>query len=1683
MPGVRRRAVWLVFGAFLAAALLALGSGTPAAEANAVKNGGAVCWVTGQLGKEEQDDQHHDFRHTHNQQGNRGYGGDGEYVLDIQDFWRAVPLTDQSLVPEKGLLGLEPDKQEDFGYFSNFAQAIDFTFAMSSQDLKRFPLDTRGSDLQRLVAPADGESPERPNPAGGRLRIPWETQRSYAHRRAVASSESPWRVQSFDAMWIDPFHPDGGIGVDWQRFAGDLLGGQTDIAAVTRTGVQAGSGNRQIVGQGSMPVMTMGGTRRVDCSGTDCTFEDNVVSGIAQAQVSQVSVDSDHGEVSDPSIGTGVRNVALPWSDETVTSTVGAVSGNLMRYQGRSGTYGSLFQEDTEEDKLYVNIVLDPEDRSDYEYRVVNQESFGNFYLRNFGQGEALWTLDDFGGEAPLAAHLRSSGGRTITAPTGTAFSGVAFDEHRGYRQPTLGRAYLPFRGGYPFRTEDNRDDDSTCPDSGECFYQAALGNDARLVGSDIDDYRNGGDWDRIRWPVNFEDMNWYLYELPVVIESGGDEFLSFFLHERGANWVMGSGYGKQSRGVTFEASPVGDSGYTNATPNCWWMDIGGEDDEIPAVPTAGNMECNDNTDALNSRITTPFAVLEPPWSSLIEGKEERVLFPFETHVRDDGTLYEFRQHQDSSADPYKYGIELVRAGVTRPEDAERALPRSLNRFVFVIDEGIHVGETNLDRSGVDAMRRYGAPINQQWRREYFSNWPNRPLNPNYPYLMVLTFYESLREGGGEKSFSLGDSSVEFDYAGTSTQITGRNIKLPERHIRRVICRAMIYPAGFHPISDDGKNWLQRVFNKAVAGVGEFIDSVKAMLQRWAVTVARFPGSSARTVMAWSCDGIGLVDTVTGSSEAAALAGGAADAAAGLGPFSSGYQLGSEVLTSACARYSMPAEATCEAGTADVVIEGDCIDLPEMLITPNVDESAYYMPPKSADADGVPFGSLADVADRGQRVQLRFYAVNAANPTPRTVGLAKLRLDFGFAWDSVDTGLYNGVTGYAVTVRPDPWAYADWTGGPPKSVDIEFLLPRQVLEHRKGGGEPIANFDGVVLGSVGGFSESVYHEISGFWVGALSSEGGYHLPLVEPYKDIDADNVAYEPLAVSGVRGDFERFNRVVSRLPFAPGYTHTFSMAPYVGRPGSPDFQVARRGREFSVSGSEAICIALSRDPVDVIPSGTLGADQRREVMDYLNCANRDRLAPRPPFTEDDYEIGLLGLASSDMCSDIFTATPPHLTWDNPIVRTGWTLMWVVAGSVLFILLVWQSFRMTFDLWLMPAPAAGFREMLPRFLAAVVLAAASLFLCKWILILCSDLTCFVAQMTGTTMWGMVGDIFVNVSESLLRFLLDDPLESIINPWRFVLRVVIVNLIALILLIGFIWLFFKVFLQMLLRVALLAMLIVFAPVAGAFYASESTAHWTKKWFSLFMGTAFQQVAVLVVIYVGVHLIGYAGNEEGDSVFGFILSMLLSLLVLVAADRVVHIVNPGWQAGSGMFAGFGQIMGMGLQAAVLIASAGAGAAMGAAGAAGGGGGGIGAVRPPGGGKDSGGTAGLGSSAPQPGGGGSDDDGTAATGAVQNLPSGDRGAEGSGGGAAPGSGGGGAMSGAMSGAVRGLHWGHGFNRFAMGLSRGQINFQPLLPRDGQRKERFERAIREQTGHEDRHSALPEQDNDARDDDDND
>ena len=275
-------------------------------------------------------------------------------------------------------------------------------------------------------------------------------------------------------------------------------------------------------------------------------------------------------------------------------------------------------------------------------------------------------------------------------------------------------------------------------------------------------------------------------------------------------------------------------------------------------------------------------------------------------------------------------------------------------------------------------------------------------------------------------------------------------------------------------------------------------------------------------------------------------------------------------------------------------------------------------------------------------------------------------------------------------------------------------------------------------------------------------------------------------------------------------------------------------------------------------------------------------------------------------------------------------------------------------------------------------------------------------------MWGFFSEFFLVIWGLFYPFakqLITMAIESNDN-FGGALLLILSSIFFLILLLFFLiyvaYIWVKIVFRMLMRIALLAFLIVVSPLAFAFYASDVTEHWTRRWLSMFLGTTFEQVVVILVIYVGMGLVdGYIDSSSGGDFTKLVIAMVMSLLVLILADKVPGIVNRDSQ---GLFTGIGAAVGLAAKGTILAAAVVGGAAAGALAAGGGG------LAGGGGGLAGGGSAGGGSGGVSMGGGGAGGIGPAGGGPAGGGPGGGAGgmSPGGGSGAGQGSGSGGFMS---------------------------------------------------------------------------
>ena len=358
-------------------------------------------------------------------------------------------------------------------------------------------------------------------------------------------------------------------------------------------------------------------------------------------------------------------------------------------------------------------------------------------------------------------------------------------------------------------------------------------------------------EWRRIRWPVNFEDMNWYLYELP------GDDFYDpltlFWLSAEGISGLVGSAYLRHE--VTEWSGFTG----TGRVLECGFPDENGDlvsgtalQGRMGDVAVAGHAQCDQ--DSLNNIQWAPGG--NPSDVELTKWDREEIegggyhnnagFFPFQVNVPDGSNFGKFshafddehfpldRQSIDGmalrSGGEWHSGVHsrlvpagsgagrqasdaagelvLVKAGVERPVDADGPVgTRNLSRFDFVIDEAEHLASHSIHELDEEGRKRFGFPLSADLADRYVVEWPFQPISPNRPYLLVFTFYEMAQEGDIKFRAINPATGQAYEDDETDVPFLKEELKVPERHIRRVVCRAVILPSGYGPVVPEGGWW------------------------------------------------------------------------------------------------------------------------------------------------------------------------------------------------------------------------------------------------------------------------------------------------------------------------------------------------------------------------------------------------------------------------------------------------------------------------------------------------------------------------------------------------------------------------------------------------------------------------------------------------------------------------------------------------------------------------------------------------------------------------------------------------------------------------------------------------------------------------------------------------------------
>ena len=1421
----------------------------------------------------------------------------GQSPRDISEFSEVYEAGPGDSAP--GTAGLE---SRTVALFESFPEAIDYTFfadvrqggssvaplrpdgrgnlGSASRQPDRDLDDLRMNQLDGLVGSL---SDPYPSVANGRL-LPWGTSGEYLDRRKVAKI-APGRIKKYSAAWINPDNPSGAQRVSHFQRLQDKTSAEADLAVASRR--TAGGGHRILTGVEYYAALELLSTTTLNCQGTSCTQTSQVDTTPVEVQGHSTGIDVNSQESFDVTLVDARRPVAIKQPDGIVDGIAykDVLAGEALRDgsaayrdEAKAG-YGELFIFDSEADEIQVVLELEGQFRRDYEFPAGDYLEF--LYLPALGVEEHVWTYDLIG--MGRWAWLNDS--HQDGLPTGDS-------THMGYRQPALSRAYF---GGEPNFTPDGTR--------------------------------------HVRWPTNLEDLAWYLYQLPGA--GPADATWRLWLSEYGRQGLVFGGYAQNNNGVEL--------------PDCQVQRIDASDEELfdaAGVPlsvdhfierpllASKNLECRlaglPTDYFLNKALVTPWQA-----SQLALGQASGVFFPFDVDAPLVAPYFPLL-----APGPVNFGggvsdqFELVKAGIASPVDADEAVgQRELTRFAFVVREGHKFGSGDIRAEGSKVLKQYGVPRDEGLSQDYLEGWPNASIDPNRPYLMVVAFYESL----SPIEFGIAANYRQFQVLGGGSGSGGAiddGFRLPKRYIRRVVCRMMVLPPGFSSEAEEQTSIMAKLADGLLDGLTKDFQRLASWISSILRSVGTAHFSVVENVSEFACVGLLKVDQLTALENVSGKVIQTRVASSGALVVNEAAKSRNDGID-ACKRVTVPVVPACQ-DSVDVVASETCVGLPRMEIRATradfvslegmVDGKPYreYGDGGRSVAPGTVGGDLLFVDAAAGHLEddllhadpVFLPAVLSDSPDPITsknVGLTRVHLEWDFEAPGVPRDVYDSVDGFVVYVTPDEKSRPRGFG-----ETLRFMLPRWVVEYVSGGAYVDRHrMEKITFGGLGVYPDNRMGSNALVYFSNYSGGRAYD------GRELDGGAFSTPSFAVLGgddVENDFRGFLRIVENMPLAPGFVHAFEVAPYSGHPGSSDFREGPKSEKIVLDGNKAFC---------EVPFEGLGLDYRH-LREIYACPDPNVRADLGYFDEG-FRVGLLSITGSDICRDIFSTTPPVFTWDNPIVQRVWAFVLIIGGAVLFSLLVWQGLRMTYDVWLDPQPTVGFRELVPRFLLSIALMAGSLVLCRLALVVASDLTCFVAQMTGMSMWGVVGntygtivDGYLNWAEGLFDFAMSAPFPVLLLSFAAWL---VGGLVVIILLIAVLYMFIKVGLGMLLRIALLAVLIALSPLAFAFYASDTTSHWTKRWVSMFLGATFQQVIVLIVLYLGGHMLGNYFDSTNETTLGvLIIGLLVSVVVLALADRVPAIINP---AGQGMFQSLGQLGQMAVAGGIMAVTAGTGLVAGAA----------------------------------------------------------------------------------------------------------------------------------------------------------
>lgn len=313
-----------------------------------------------------------------------------------------------------------------------------------------------------------------------------------------------------------------------------------------------------------------------------------------------------------------------------------------------------------------------------------------------------------------------------------------------------------------------------------------------------------------------------------------------------------------------------------------------------------------------------------------------------------------------------------------------------------------------------------------------------------------------------------------------------------------------------------------------------------------------------------------------------------------------------------------------------------------------------------------------------------------------------------------------------------------------------------------------------------------------------------------------------------------------------APGVTPPVPLAASVAAPGPGG------------SGAAAPGIGLPSipNPLDLLAA----IDPREWAVDILDgvisALGEALLGALHGFV--DWALGF-----EDSALNFVTSTPPAGTYESTSVRALWDFSRVLANAGLAVIVMWGSFNVVVKEHIR-SPYHEAMELLPRVLLAALAANLTLELVRLLIDLNNAFGVAIGQVS------IPGYDEATAEQEGLAF--------IILTVAYTITVVLLSL------------------QMLLRLALIDVLIVLAPVVILLWVLPQTQGWTRWWAHLLPITVFQQAVQLLVLRLGTMLMA---ELTPGSMANAALTLMVGGAVVWLTLKVPGLLHGQWrQAGMG-----------------------------------------------------------------------------------------------------------------------------------------------------------------------------------------